>query len=307
MPKNLFTIANSGLEQRIHLFDNPLNCNQINVNVKNVPEDKLLDEHAEKFKNIIYIPHWKEFMYSLDAPHKKYTPSKQGESSFPLLSEDINPKNLDMIVTTSYHVQATRKKKADDLTPLGMQSLMLTSDNKYVFGVRGGLVSSGKVAVSPCGSLALNDAKVGKAGNPIFDNFYAEALEELAIKKDKITEAELIGYQTDPDCFSVNFLINAITQYSSSELRGFHEAAFNVYKKAKEKGLSEKEARNAIIEAGYSNIDAWEHGDLIFVNNDRPLIERLVESRKILHKGKEYQITDFGRGPLIACINKNEN
>ncbi len=307
MPRNLFTITNSGLEQRIHLFDRPLICSQINVDVKNILDDRLLIEHAEKFKDVIYIPIWKEFTYALNFPHKRFTPSKSGESSFPSIHNDIDPKNLDVIITTSYHVQATRKKKANDLTHLGMQSLMLTSDNKYVFGVRGGLVSSGKVAVSPCGSLALNDKITGKAGNPIFDNFYTEALEELAIEKEEISKAELIGYQTDPDCFSVNFLFDAKTRYTSNELKEFHEKAFDVYKKAKEKGIPEQEARKEIVKSGRSNVDAWEHGNLIFIENDVPLIERLVDSRKITYKGKEYQITDFGRGPLIAYLENYKN
>lgn len=313
--KNIFTANINGLEQRIHLFDKPVDEKDVRINFigNSYPnKEELLEKDKNKFPSeAIYIPNWRELAYALDIPNillvspnnfaQSTDPSHDASdlSAVPSPENEINPKNLDVIVVSSYNVQAVRKGFDKSITPMGLQGLMLTADNKYVFGVRGGEVDAGLACVSPCGNLTREKG----IENPIFDNYYVESLEELGINKDHIENIRLLGYQTDPKPFrSVNFILFSEAPVSSKILKDLHNSANNVYKEAKAKGMSEQEARAEIKKKGFQNIEAWEHDDLIFVENDRDYIKSLVDSREVINNKIKYKIKDVGRGPLIAYL-----
>ena len=234
----------------------------------------------EKYADSIYILHWKEILLA-----KPISTNIQ----------KIDPQNLEVLCISSYHIQALNKGVVNDIIPVSINGLILTSDNKFTYGLRGGQVEKGNVHTAPAGRVSNKF----KGKNPIFSSFYEEMIEELGIGKNK-EEYELIGYQRDPEVSKAfEFVIFGQTKYSSLELKELHDGAFNVYQNAKDSDIPELEARKAIEEAGFPNTSAWEHLKLLFVENDKENLQKIIESREIEHDGIRSPLLDIGRGPLI--------
>ena len=270
-----------GLEQRIHLFETPFKENEVKARIQ-PPENeaRMFEEHEEKYADSIYIPDWREVVLAL-----------------PGQNPEINPRDLELLATTSYHAQAVRKDMAHDVTPISVDGLILTSDNKFVYGLRGGDVESNKICIVP--AQAVSNRHEGK--NPIFASFYEGLVKELRIRKDEITDVVLLGYQTDPEFTkAIHFVFYGKTCHKSSKLITMHEKVYNIYQNVKNFGRPEIVARDAIKDAKVSNTEAWEHiPPLLFVDNEKDSIQKIVDSREMVHKVTQYPLLDIGRGPLI--------
>jgi len=281
----------SGLEQEICIFKTPLKEDEVSATVKQQADiEQLFEDDKEKYASSIDILDWKEVILVLSRHNS-----------------EINTKNLELLATSSYHIQAIRKGAVDDIIPVLVEGLILTNDNKFVYGVRGRAIEKGKVCIVPAGSISNQY----KGSNPIFGNFYEELTEELGIAQKDIEDCILQGYQTDPEFTKgINFVLHGRTSYNSFELDDMHKEALIVYQKALESGSSAEDARKVIEGAGYPNIDAWEHEKLIFIDNDIDSIKKIILSRKIEHEGEQYPLLDIGRGPLIMLneiLNKKKD
>ncbi|UCD04051.1 MAG: hypothetical protein JSW73_00160 [Candidatus Woesearchaeota archaeon] len=276
------TTSNSGLEQRINLFQPSLDEKQVNlVTPTIINEEELLKKHKEEYSDSIRVPDWKEVLFVL----KGRNPT-------------IDPSDLEVIATTSYHIQAIEKEK--DITPVALDGLILTNDNKFVYGVRGGNVERDKACICPAGYLSIPN----KSRNPLFASFYKELTEELGIDYSKQESTQLLGYQTDPDFTKgIHFIFYLPTTETAHELDEIHKNAIKVYEESISEGNSVAEARKAIKDNGFSNIDAWEHTKLLFVDNNPKTIQKIIDTRNIQYKNKAYPLLDIGRGPLILYSN----
>jgi hypothetical protein len=128
-------------------------------------------------------------------------------------------------------------------------------------------------------------------------------MEELGIES-KVNPI-IIGYQTDPDFTKgINLVFYAKIDKSSQEINEIHKKALAPYKAALDLGMTESEARKNIAKAGFPNIDAWEHRNLIFVDNSQEAIKKAVRSRSLQYDSKSVPMIDLGRGALMlydAC------
>lgn len=274
----------TGLEQIVVSLGTPLREGQAVVKIEHKTDDRTFDLHRRLYDGSIGLPDWGETLLVFPSP---------------IVS--IDPTNLELRTTTSYHVQAARRGIARDIVPILVAGLFLTKDNKLVFGVKNDesdgavYVDGGKTTIVPVGSAGYNPMVVDQ----LFDTFYRESLQEAAIKHDSIEAPVLLGYQTGPrNTIAVNFVIFARTSDSSSDLMEKHSAAFALYQQAM-KSVPELEARRAIAEAGLPNIGAYENKRLIFVDNQPGEIQSVVSSRRILYHGRVYRINDLARGVLI--------
>jgi len=277
---DITTKTNSGLEQKIHLFETPLREDEVEARFER-PEDeaKLLEEHREKYADAIFLPDWQEVALVLDA-------------SNPV----IDPRNLEVLATTTYHVQAYRRGIVNDISPISVVGLTLTSDNKLVYGIRGGEVKSGFGSIVPGESVSIHH----EGENLIIATYYGGLIEELGIGNDEIKDVKLLGYMTDPEFTKgINFVFYGKTKHRSSELKEIHRNAYSVYQDALVLGATELDAREEIKKAGLPNVDAWEHRELAFVDNNPNSIKKIIDSRKIELEGNNYPLLDTGRGSLI--------
>jgi len=264
----------SGKEQEIYLLDEPLNERQVRV-IKKILENPhlLLLKEREKYADYIYLPDWNEIVAVSSAP-----------------VSEINPRSVLLEPATSYRMQAIRRGNADGI-PASVSCLTLTANGEYVFGIRGGNVMRDTACIAPAGAIPYTD-------NPLHDGLYQEMTEELGIKGDELDNVLLYGWQTDPELTKgVNFVFHANASRSSAQVQELHKEAFGVYKGEKLRGASEAEARQAIRDAAYPNIDAWEHTAMVFIKPE--YIPEIVNERRLYHGGKPYQLLDIGRTPLI--------
>jgi hypothetical protein len=215
---------------------------------------------------------------------------------FPGTVEKIDPTNLEMVATSSYHVLAVRKNQVEDFTPAVIEGLIETIDHKFVYGVRGGQVKAGEACIAPAGHCDSRH----RGQKAIFDAFYEELREELGLLPRDISSPVVLGYMTDPDfTCGINFVFHAKTDLSFGEIRKKHQDALAVYLKEKDRGATEKQAREAIAEARYPNTDAWEHSHKIGVVNDIRIIDQIINTRTLESEGKKFPLLDIGRMSLV--------
>ena len=268
------------LEQRITLLETPLRQGELKYLIR-PPQGELLKEHEEKYKDGIYLPDWREKLLVLKG-----------------VPFDIS--NLEFTVTSSFHVQAVKHDKAPkDITILGITALMLTKDDKFVYGVRGGNVGSGRADVVPGGHLSFESYE----RDPVFDCFYHEMKDELGQKKAE--DVSIIGYYWDPvGTKATSFVLIGKLDAHSEELDEMHRKAYAIYQNAKERGKEEIEARKDISRSGLPNPDAWEHSELVFVDNDPDLIQMMIATKELMHQDQAYSLWDAGLAPLIMYRDK---
>ena len=270
--------SSTGLEQKIWLCEKPIEERDLHVNILQENEN-LLEQDKQKYSNSIFLPSWGEIVLALSG-----------------LNPNINPANLTLIDSTSYHVQAIRKRKVNDITPITVLGLILTSDEKLIAGIRGGDSSRDYVNLVPGGYVSNN--KSPENSNPIFASFYRELTEETGLEDKETLDCRMIGFQTDPFFGNLCLLFKGKTKRESFELYDSHRKSFEVYRNSINEGKNELDARKSIEDAGFKNTDAWENTELLFI--DYNSIEEIIHSGKIGHKGKEYSFLDNSIGALMA-------
>jgi len=278
------TITKEGVEQKIHLFDEPTDLDSLIVNVT-VPDDldAMLDSDRKRWDGQLRFYHWRNLLLALPGPNN--------------MNPELNSQELDVDVISSFHVLASRAGLTDENTPLAINGLIITADNKIDYGLRGGDVEAGNVHIAPAGMLAYTEGR-----NPISNGFYAEARSEVALQRDEISDTLLIGYQTFPKSRDVNLVVTASTSVRSEELKLRHKKAWDLYAGAMREGIPERKAREAIAEADLPNVDAWEHVKHVYLDNDPDVLNRIVASRQVEMDGKTYELLDVGRAPLILHL-----
>ncbi|MBI4019214.1 MAG: hypothetical protein HY364_03075 [Candidatus Aenigmarchaeota archaeon] len=205
-------------------------------------------------------------------------------------ASEITPGAILLEPATSYRMQAIRRGNANGI-PASISCLTLTADAEYVFGIRGGNVMRDAACIAPAGAIPYTDS-------PLYDGLWQEMIEELGIRSDELDNVLLYGWQTDPELTKgVNFVFHANAGRSSAQVQELHREAFDVYQREKLKGAPEAEARRAIRTAGYPNTDAWEHTAIVFIKPE--YIPKIINERHVYHEGRNYQLLDIGRTPLI--------
>jgi hypothetical protein len=205
-----------------------------------------------------------------------------------------DPQNLNFEVTTSYHLQAIKEGAGRTVTPISMEGLIITRDNRRVWGVRGGQIKNGVAHLSPAGNLtyAPNDT------SPIFRFFSTELEKELGVSEDPENSA-LIGHQDSPVIKGIGFAIVGEINETFKEVEELHREAFCVYKDAKDRGLPELDARDQIGIRNLPNVDAWEHVKLFPIENDHVIIQKIINERSVIVDGCKFPLVDVGRGSLF--------
>lgn len=242
-----------------------------------VDREIAVDEDGQKYggKYHIKIPSWRELILAVRSTH------------------DLNPRNLDFLLTTSYAVQARKEaykidsKKAEvefPLTPCTVLGAPLTLDDKIICGIRGGQASSGKADIAG-GYLNANEIN----GNPIFSNFRSELEEELGVIDYREDMHSLIGHFKDEEFNTLCFIMRGNTGLESTEILERHKEAYSAYEQAKKAGLGEIRSRNAIKEKGLIAVDAWEHHELFTIPNDPEYWQRIVTAGSVTHNSQEYK------------------
>ena len=290
--------AQTGTVQEVYALEKPLGENDFQVKYDSVADTSaLLQEDFDKYSKLknekgepaVYIPHWRELILA-----------------FQRVNTEVDLSNLELKIMSSFHAQARRRGIVEDMTPVTVVSVIRTSDDLLLYGVRGGKPIAGQpntLAVGQGNSVPGGHVmpQTRYSSNPILSSFYEELSEEAGIGKNEVFECALAGYQTDPQFKSLCFVVKGNTILPSSEVSYRHFKAMEVYSSAKKDGLSELDSRKAISEAGLRNIDAWENENLIFIPNDQDYLSKLIESGRISDavKGKEYKLIDNSIGALI--------
>ena len=272
------------LGRTVHIFDRPYAATDFNITIVNcINRDQVLVEDEENFKPFIgdQRPGWKEILLVLEGTKTQLS----------------NPAAFQLIAKSNFYLQAVKNKaNIPPVTGVGMQMILVTSDDKLVFGIRGGSYDSNKAAIAPCGYIG----EYGN-GNPLFQGAFVELLEELAIRQEDMGLTRVIGYQhTNNFEDDVDFVLCGKTNKTFRELVSWHSKAIYFYNQAKQNGASELDARLAIKKAHMPNIDAWEHGKLIAIPNEREYLVGAIKSRSILYDGKQIELTDVSIGAIAA-------
>ena len=238
------------IADKLYFFIPSVRAKEIKEDVEPSLDKKgLLNPDKQKFASYIYLPEWRELALV-----------------FKELDYVVDPLNQSYSVATSYHMQALRRGFKSDVTPIAISSVILTSDNNIVLGVRGGKVDSGQIGICPAGCLS----------KPLIETFHEELLEELGVVA--TGEPLLLGYQRDCKLTKgVFFMFYGQVDFSSVEIERIHSAAFTVYKDALERGALEIDARKAISQNKHLNVDAWEYSSLVFLENDTSVIQQVLE------------------------------
>lgn len=272
------TTTQQGLEQRITLYTPPIAESGVRATIIGDREkETLCARDQQKYGSAVYLPHWREVVLALERTNDK-----------------IDPTNMRMMATSSYHVQACRRDMASDITPLAIGGVIRTADGKVLCGIRGGAVERGKISTLPVGIISCLDGR-----EPLFANFYKELEEESGIGRDHLAEPTLVGHMTDPEFTKgLVFVMQGETSYRASELEELHRAAFAVYEVAM-KVMPEVAARKEIRKRGHSNSDAWEHTQLIFLEDDPARINEAIAQRRVTIGSENAPLLDIARGALL--------
>lgn len=272
------TTTQQGLEQRITQYDSPLTESAMRATViGGRDKEALCARDQQKYGSGVYLPHWREVVLAVEGT-----------------DHEIDPANMKMIATSSYHVQACRRGMAEDITPLAIGGVIRTADGRILCGIRGGVVERGKISTLPLGIMSYMDGK-----EPFFANFYKELEEESGIRKGNLMEPTLVGHVTDPEFTKgLIFVMQSETTYRSKELEELHRAAFAVYEAAM-KVMPEVAARKEVRRKGHINSDAWEHTQLLFIEDDPTRIKEAIANRRMAIGDENAVLLDVARGALL--------
>lgn len=203
-----------------------------------------------------------------------------------------------MRTSTSYHAQAIRDFGVDDAFPATITGIISTNDKKLILGLRAGFVQNEKVSIVPIGYLNAQHT-----GNPIFQQLYDESVEEIGIDRSEYIEVGLTGYQTDSDFTrGINFVLQARTSLDSQEVQRRYNRSFAIYQQTHtriladggEKKKARKEAKQAVLDAGYKNLNVGDHHPLIFIDSNKGVIEKIIEEQSL----ERYLLMGFCKGGL---------
>lgn len=278
----------TGETQSIYLLDNGLKEHELQVKFDAKDYGAVVDADQARYSTMkngkgedaIYRSHWREPLLV-----------------FPGSSPKVDVSNLEMAVSSSFHVQAVRKGVVSDITPATVVGLIQTADHKFVFGIRGGQTSTtGQANTVPGGHVAPD---LINPLNSVFSSFYNELKGEAGISSKDIFACSLLGHFTDPKFKSHCFAIRSYTEMKSKDIRIMHQEAMKIYNSAKSAGVPELKAREKIAEAGMLNVDAWENTDLVFLPNNPIGLRKIFTKGSLNHNGQEYRILDNSVAALI--------
>jgi len=281
---DIITTTISGLEHKIKLLDQPITSDELTTNVEQLEEPvSLINEHEKIFSSEIYIPYWREIVLLRRDPNQA-----------------LNLTSLDLIPGTSYQIQSARKNPTYKVPMVSVEAIIVTKDNKIVYGLRGGLVNPGKFNIVPAGHLSYNGM-----GEPVFNQVDQEIREELGIESGPVL---MVGYQNHPEFTNgLSLIFFTTVNETSEEINEKHKAAYTLYTKSlpinfdklniKDRESAHIKAISQLKEKKYLNVDAWEHTSLKFIGMDE--IDDIIDSRRITHEGNVYDLLDVGRGPLM--------
>ncbi len=272
------TTTQQGLEQRITQYAPPLTESAMRATVSGGRDkEALCARDQQRYGSGVYLPHWREVVLVVEGT-----------------DQEIDPANMNMIATSSYHVQACRRGMTEGITPLAIGGVIRTADSRILCGIRGGVVERGKISTLPLGIMSYVDGR-----EPLFANFYKELEEESGIRKKNLMTPTLVGHVTDPEFTKgLIFVMQGETTYRSKELEELHRAAFAVYKAAMSV-MPEVAARKEIRRKGHINSDAWEHTRLLFIEDDPTRIKEAIAKRRIAIGDENAVLLDVARGALL--------
>ncbi len=255
--------------QQLYVFDAPLPENNAHFTIGASDREELWKQHEKIYGTLpLKLPEWREDILCIPGRNSK-----------------LNFKNPEMRTSTSYHAQAIRDFGVDGAFPATITGIISTSDKKLILGLRAGFVQNGKMSIVPIGYL---NAK--HTNNHIFEQFYDESVEEIGIDRSEYIETNLIGYQTDPDFTrGINFVLQARTSLDSQEVQKRYNRSFAIYQQTHTQILAEsenkkkarKEAKQAVLDAGYKNLNVGDHHPLIFIDSDLEGIEKIVKEQSL--------------------------
>lgn len=255
--------------RQLYVFDTPLSENNVHYSIDASDREELWKSHEEKYAILpLKLPEWREEILCI-----------------PGRNPELNFKNLEMRTSTSYHAQAVRDFGVDDAFPATITGIISTNDKKVILGLRAGFVQNGKMSIVPIGYLNAQHTD-----NHIFRQFFDESVEEIGIDRSEYIEASLIGYQTDPDFTrGINFVLRARTSLDSQEVQKRYNHSFAIYQQTHTRILAEsgekkkarKESKQAVLDAGYKNLNVGDHHPLIFIDSDLRTIEKILDEQKV--------------------------
>ena len=213
----------------------------------------------------------------------------------------IDPSNIELIASSCYHHRKVLADKANDFTVIVITGLIETSHKQFIYGIRDGNVKSNKACIAPAGKLS--DTFRGR--NILWNAFYNELTEELGLGPADVDDPRIIGTHTDPDSKGLNFVFYAKTPATFADIQQMHELAMLPYLIAKQNGVQEADARDAIKQAGFLNVDAWEHIAKIPVSTNPRTIDDIIARRALPHNEHSVGLLDGGRMPLIILRASN--
>jgi len=239
-------------------------------------------EHEALYHNSIKIPQWREILYGTDQS-----------------IDNINFKNLAPQLTTSFEAQARRQGLDTPLMPFGLAGLIQTSDQHFVFGIRTGVSMGGYACNAPAGHCSPDQP----GDNIIAAGFYEELETELGLKAQDISKPYILGYQTDPDFGrGITTILYAKTKTSFAELVDLHAHSRQAFLQARAQGLTYVDAKTAVLQQGFFNIDAQEHQCLVPIAAHKQNLLDTIESRQTKYDGTRYPVMDIARGSFLILL-----
>lgn len=275
---------NDGTTHNLRLYSNSLEETDFHPYVMDKPlnPQQSFSSDMEAYQKNIKLPQYRQLILAISGIEPETT------------ALTVDPENLTLQVSTSYHLQAIKDGVGRTLTPVSVEGLVLTKDDKLVWGVRGGHVENGTAHLSPAGNLTYRSG-----GNPIFMFFYDELRKELGVPKEKARYTALIGQQDSPVIKGIGFLLFSEIDKTFNEINEQHQEAYAAYREAKNMGIPELEARAMINNAGFPNVDAWEHVRLFPIENNDSALEKIIQERTVDVDGHRLPTVDVGWGSLF--------
>ncbi|MBI4147020.1 hypothetical protein HY494_00015 [Candidatus Woesearchaeota archaeon] len=253
--------------QLVYALDQPLSADQVHLLIPSSDGMKALwERHIAHYESKVKLKPWKEDILAV--------PSNTAEIDF---------SDAQLCVTTSYYAQMVRDHGLSGLKPLTVQGIVRTSDERILVGVRQGFVQNGKVSLMPLGYAAA--PAEGATGNPLFQQLYAEAAEEIGLTTDNFEDVRLLGYQTDPEFTQgINLVFLAQSKLDAAQVQVIYDTSYAIYSQAHDRFLGEtndksqarRAAKKAVTAAGFPNLDVGDHHPIVFLEDNFAGLEGTV-------------------------------
>jgi len=298
---NPLSIDGKDYHHKVRLFDQPFYEAEMPLSLERSMDslDHLMQRDAARYKGLIPDNFgWKE---------KVLLCYNQGVSL-----EDIGIRPLPLQTGTSYQLTAWRKDPDNQfgVNPgyvVSVHGITITSDEYLVFGRRGGnSTTAGQGEAAPGGNVS------DEGKDPLFTTYFNESIEELDIDANHLIDPKIVAVQNDHHFRpTINFIFAAHTTYSFAEVEERHYQAMLPVLEARANGKPtiHAEAREATMNAGLRNIDAWEKDYLVAIPLKKNTIEECINSRTIPGKDETLNLLSSSLGDLqvaVELLKRNE-